>query len=228
MIKDIRPDERPDEKFLKFGAKALSDSELLAIILRTGSREENSAELAGKILGPSLGEDENILRIFDLEIEDLMKIKGIGRVKSLQIKAVAELSGRIFSATKKNNFMFNDPAVVAAHYMERLRHLKKEVVLLLMLSSSCALIKDTIISEGTVNASLFSPREVYLEALRCEAVNIILLHNHPSGSPEPSKADIDATKQVYEAGKVIGISLLDHIVIGDNVYVSMRERGLLK
>ena len=225
MIKDIQPEYRPDEKFLRFGPKALTNAELLAIILRTGSSEEHSVELAGRILHSGLSGTENILNILDLEIRDLMTIKGVGRVKALQIKAVAELSERIHNESTRHSLVFTEPETVAAHYMERLRHLKKEVVLLLALNSACALLKESIISEGTVNSSLFSPREIFLEALGCEAVNIILLHNHPSGSPEPSRADITGTKQVAQAGKIIGIGLLDHIIIGDNVYCSLKEEG---
>lgn len=228
MIKDIQPEYRPDEKFLRFGPKALTGAELLAIILRTGSSEEHSVELAGRILHSDLSGTENVLNILDLGIKDLMSIKGVGRVKALQVKAVAELSGRIHSESTRHSLVFTEPESVASHYMESLRHLKKEVVLMLALNSACALIKECLISQGTVNLSLFSPREIFLEAFNCEAVNIILLHNHPSGSPVPSSADISGTRQVAEAGGIIGINLLDHIIIGDNVYCSMKEEGYIK
>ncbi len=226
-IKEQQPEYRPDERFLKYGGKALTAAELLAIVIRTGSKDETSVELSKKILYSDLTHDEDILKIFDYELEDLQKIKGVGRVKALQIKAVAELSGRISRADTADSLVFSDPEKIAGHYMEQLRHLKKEIVILLLLNSACELIKEIRISEGTVNASLFSPREIFLEALRYEAVNIILLHNHPSGNPAPSEADIKGTLRVQDAGRLTGITLLDHIIIGDRAYISLREKGYL-
>lgn len=222
-MKELQPEYRPDEKFLAYGPKALSDAELLAIILRTGSRDEHSVDLARKILTRNRDDHISILNIFDYEYHELLKIKGIGRVKAIQIKALAELSLRIAQSHARSNLVFNQPATVAEYYMEQLCHEKKEIVVLLMLNSSCGLIKELILSTGTVNRSLLSAREILIQALKYEAVSIILLHNHPSGIPSPSAADIRYTESIAAAGELIGIPLDDHIIIGDHSYYSFKE-----
>lgn len=226
-MKDLQPDNRPDEKFLHLGPAALTEAELLAIILRTGSQEEHSVQLAEEILCRNDYERQDVLNILNLDLEELQKIKGVGIVKALQVKAVAELSLRIATTGKKKSLLMSDPNSIAQYYMERLRHNKREVVVLLMLNGACELIKDEIISQGTVNSALFSPREIFLEALKNEAVNIIILHNHPSGSVRPSKNDIEGTKRIKMAGEILGIQLLDHIIIGDRKYTSFQESGLI-
>lgn len=225
--KELDKKYRPDEKFLVYGPKVLTDAELLAIILRTGNKEERSVELSERILKSDIDSENNILNILNYEISDLIKIKGIGKVKALQIKSIAELSLRISKSSAKNRLSFQDPETIASYYMEQLRHKKREEVVLLMLNSAGNFMGDTVLFEGTVNASIFSPREIFLEALKRDAVGIILIHNHPSGSPVPSKADILGTKRVMEAGDMLGIALLDHIIIGDMTYTSFKEEGLL-
>ncbi len=226
-ISQLQPEQRPDEKFLNFGAGALTDSELLAIILRTGTKEESCTVLADRILSRGEESAKSLLNLFEYETEDLMKIKGIGKVKALKIRAVIELSKRIAMTSAAEKLSFNNPEAIAGYYMEQMRHSKKEQVLMLMLDSACHLIRDTVISLGTVNCALFSPREIFLEAVKNEAVNIILLHNHPSGDPTPSSNDKKATKRLKSAGDLIGIELLDHIIVGDRSYVSMKEEELL-
>lgn len=226
-MKDLQPDNRPDEKFLRLGPAALTEAELLGIILRTGSDEKHSVQLAEEILCKNSYESQDVLNILDLNMDELKKIKGVGTVKALQIKAVAELSLRIATTSKRKSLLMSDPNSIAQYYMEQLRHNKREVVVLLMLNSACELIKDEIISQGTVNAALFSPREIFLEALKNEAVNIIIIHNHPSGSVRPSKNDIEGTKRIKMAGEILGIALLDHIIIGDRKYTSFQESGLI-
>ena len=226
-IKQLGPEYRPDEKYLKFGPKALTDAELLAIILRTGSSDEHSVDLASRILKLGGLERENVLNPFRFEVNDLMKLKGVGLVKALQIKALCELSLRIAQSSTQKNLRFCDPESVAAHYMERLRHEKTEVVIMLALDSANQLLKEVEISSGTVNASLLAPREIFLEAVKCEAVNIILLHNHPSGLTNPSSADVESTKRIKQAGQLMGIRLEDHLIIGDMRYLSFKEEGLI-
>lgn len=226
-IKDLLPEYRPDEKFLAFGPKALTDPELLAIILRTGSSEEHSVDLARRILTPSGDQHISILNIFNVEYHELLKMKGVGKVKALQIKALAELSLRISQSKARNQLIFNHPETVARYYMEQLRHEKKEMVVLLLLDSACGLIKELLISVGTVNASVLSAREIFIAALKYEAVSFIVLHNHPSGSPNPSKADLHFTEMIINAGRLIGIMLADHIIIGDNKYFSFKESELI-
>ncbi|MGI6071975.1 MAG: RadC family protein [Lachnospiraceae bacterium] len=226
-IKSMQADYRPDEKFIKYGPEALTCAELLAIILRTGVSGMSSLELTKELLYNEESRNEDVLGILRIRLEDLMKIKGIGKVKALQIKAVAELSCRIARSRAAEGLSFTEPETIADYYMEQMRHQKTERVVLLLLNSACRLIKDMVISQGTVNYSPFSPREIYLQALKHEAVSVILLHNHPSGDVKPSKADIEGTNHVYDAGKMLGINLLDHIIIGDGIYFSFKEKGLI-
>lgn len=223
---DLPADERPYEKCIKYGAKALSDAELLAAILRTGAKGEKSVDLARNILQLSKS-CNGILGIYHSSIEELMQIKGVGKVKAVQIKCVAELSKRFNKAMCQERLSFDEPYSIAQYYMEELRHEECERLLLLMLDTKNGLIKDTVISIGTVNASLVSPRELFIEALKAGAVNIILLHNHPSGDASASREDIILTKQIGKCGNLLGIKLLDHIIIGDNKYMSFREQKML-
>ena len=225
-MKDLQPEYRPDEKFISYGPKALSDVELLAIILRTGSNDCHSVELARTILTAGK-ENPDILSIFQYELQELQKIKGVGRVKALQVKAIAELSLRIAQSQARPQLAFDNPSSIADYYMEQLRHEKQEKVILLMLNSACDLIKEETISFGTVNASILSPREIFILSLKYEAVYIILLHNHPSGKAVPSQADLEFTNIIFQAGQIIGIKLLDHIIIGDHSYFSFKERHLI-
>ncbi|MDO4321591.1 MAG: DNA repair protein RadC [Lachnospiraceae bacterium] len=223
-MKSIPKEERPYEKCLAKGADSLSDAELLAVILRTGSKGESALELSRKILAQH-GEGNGLLGIYHMSISDLTRVKGLGKVKAVQLKCVAELSKRIARRTFSDGVSFKDPAAVARYYMEELRHQEQEVLILAMLNSKGRLIRDMVISKGTVRSSLISPREIFIEAVRHQAVSIILLHNHPSGVPDPSGDDILLTERIREAGKLLGIELLDHIIIGDCQAVSMREQG---
>jgi len=225
-MKEMPHEERPYEKCLQYGAAVLTDAELLAVIIRTGAKGTQSLELARNILqfSPSHG---GILGIHHLTVKDLMSIRGIGKVKAIQIKCIAELSSRIAKATSPQSLSFQSPDVIARHYMEEMRHKHQEELLLIALNTKNRFICDRIISKGTVNSSLVSPREIFIDALQNNAVNIIILHNHPSGDPTPSREDISITERIKEAGSIIGITLLDHIVIGDNCYVSFNEQQIL-
>ena len=156
-----------------------------------------------------------------------MKIKGVGKVKALQLLAIGELSRRIAKTSIDKGEVFCEPEMIARYYMEDMRHLQREEVILVLMNSKSQIIKDEVISKGTVNSSILSPREIFLLALKYNAVHIVLLHNHPSGDPTPSKEDLLMTARVAEAGKLIGISLMDHLIIGDNKYISLKERGFL-
>lgn len=226
MIQNICKDELPYEKCLQHGAKALSDTELLAVLLRTGTKGLSVLELANHITSPQSG-DEGILNIHHLTLEKLKSIKGIGTVKAVQILCLSELAKRLAKASAKEGLILNLPSTIAEYYMEEMRHWEQEHMKLLMLNTKSKLLGETDISKGTVNASLISPRELFIEALEKHAVAIILIHNHPSGDPTPSTADLFLTKRVQEAGKLIGIELLDHIIIGNNCYISFSEQKLL-
>ncbi len=226
-MKAIPEEERPYEKCLAGGAGCLSDAELLAVILRTGVRGESALELSRKVLA-SQGDGQGLLGIYHMSVSDLQKIRGVGKVKAVQLKCIAELSRRIARTQASGKLSFRDPASVAEYYMEEMRHQEQEILRVLMLNSKGMLIHDEAVSKGTVRASLISPREIFISALRHLAVSIILVHNHPSGIPDPSREDILLTRRVMEAGRLIGIELLDHIIIGDRAAVSMREQGILQ
>ncbi|MFR3727414.1 RadC family protein [Lacrimispora sp.] len=226
-MKDIPTDERPYEKCLKEGAQGLSDAELLSIIIRTGTREENSLILAQKILALNYPK-KGILGLLHLSMQELMQIKGIGRVKGAQLLCIGELSRRIWKKTARlETASFHNPLDIVNYFVEDMRHREQELVYIMLLNTKGVLIKDVMISQGTVNASVVSPREIFIEAVKYHAVSLVLVHNHPSGDPSPSREDISLTKRVKEAGELLGIRLLDHIIIGDNSYISLKERGIL-
>jgi DNA repair protein RadC len=226
-MKDIPSDERPYEKCLKEGAQSLSDAELLSVIIRTGNREENSLALAQKILALNYPK-KGILGLLHLSMQELMQIKGIGKVKGAQLLCIGELSKRIWKKTAHlGEVSFHNPLDIVNYYVEDMRHREQELVYVMLLNTKGFLIRDVMISQGTVNASVVSPREIFIEAVKHHAVSLVLIHNHPSGDPTPSREDILLTKRVKEAGELIGIRLLDHIIIGDNCYISLKERGIL-
>ena len=159
-------------------------------------------------------------------MQELMKIHGIGKVKAIQLKCIGELSKRMATAAAKPELSFHHPVTIAKYYMERLRHEEQELLYCMMLDGHNHLSGEQLLSRGTVNATLITPREVFVEAVKYLAVNLILVHNHPGGDPSPSQADLDVTERIYHCGELLGIHLLDHIIIGDHRYVSFREKGI--
>lgn len=226
MIEE-KKNEFPYERFERVGAGALTDAELIAIILRTGTVGEDALSLAHKVLALSNGSETGILALHSLPLEELLKIKGIGKVKAIRLKCVAEICARMQMRSKRAMLSFDDPATVAGLYMERMRHLETEHVYLLLCDNKNHILKEILISKGTVNASVISPREIFIEALRYHAVSVLLIHNHPSGDPSPSEQDILVTRNIMEASRLIQIPLLDHIIIGDNIFTSLKEKGYL-
>ena len=223
----LRPEDRPDEKMLRYGVEALSDSELLAVILRTGRKNCSCVELAEELLRPE-GDTSGLEVLARKDLQSLRAINGIGTVKAWQIKAVCALASRMAVRQAKQKIRFQHPSTVADYFMEKLRYLEQETVYGLMLNGKNELIHEVMISKGTVNMSLVTPREVLLLALQCRAVFVILLHNHPSGDPSPSEDDIKITQRIREAGELVGIRLMDHIILGENTYYSLREEGFLR
>ncbi len=223
-MKEMPESEQPYEKCEKYGAHCLSDSELLAVILRTGSRGECSTELARRLLQKLPG--KTITGLFHSSLEQLREIKGIGRVKAIQLLCLTEIAKRMLKGRKQlEELICEEPAQIAAYFMPSMRFLETEQVRLLVLNGRHAVVNNLVISNGSFNSALASPREVFYYALKHKAVAIILLHNHPSGDPSPSREDLLLTKRIAETGKLIGIPLLDHIIIGDNRYISVRESG---
>ncbi len=223
-VKELPDTERPYEKCLMYGAEALTDAELISVIIRTGSRGERCVDLAHRILnaGP-----DGLLNLLQLDIKQLTKIHGIGNVKAVQLKCVGELAKRIASTRRRQQVVLESPESIASYYMERMRHETQEILMLAMFDSKSMLIGEKVVSVGTSNAALISAREIYRMALQEHAVYIVILHNHPSGNPEPSREDIQVTRKIKQSGEILDILLMDHIIIGDNRYFSFREQDIL-
>ncbi len=222
MIKDIPAAERPRERMIQYGAENLSNADLLAILLRTGSAKESVVQLANKILS----EMKSIQALYDVTIEELTKIKGIGPAKAIQIKAAIELGKRIVRHSPLEKIQIRSPKDVSDYLMEDMRYLKQERFLILLLDTKNNIIGKEEISRGTLNSSIVHPREVFKPAIKRSVSAIIVAHNHPSGDPTPSHEDIEVTKRLVEAGKILGIDVLDHVIIGDMRYISLKEKGL--
>ena len=226
-IKELPSAERPYEKLEQYGAKALTNAELLAIIIKTGTKDETAVGLAQKVLKLNTDEKDNLKFLCDLTVEEFTKIKGIGKIKAIQLKAVCELATRINSVSSYKEKQILRPKDIAEILMERTRFEKQEILKVAMLNNKNKLIRIKEIAKGGGNFVAATIRSILNEAVKIEAAKIILIHNHPTGDPTPSKQDIEFTKNVEQASKILGIQLLDHIVIGDLKYVSifsMREK----
>lgn len=218
--KELPDSEKPYEKFIKTGPASLSDAELLAVIIRTGTNGRKSIDVAQQFL--HMGKS-SLLNLYEASYEDMLQIQGIGRVKAIQLKCIAELSRRITETRYRDRVCLNSARSIADYYMERLRHEKQEKLLLAMFDVKCRLIEDALLSIGSATSTCASPREIFLTALSHNAVHIILVHNHPSGVAEPSGDDDAVTDRVAAGGALLGIPLSDHIIIGDKVYYSYKE-----
>lgn len=219
-LKQIPQSERPREKLLKYGKENLSDSELLALILKTGTKNENALELSLNIL-KEIGKLENLRTI---NYESLLKIKGIGQVKSIELLAIAELSKRIYynkTITKKERY--KNPEIIYEKNKYLFLDLKQEHFYCLYLNSKKELIERKLLFMGTLNKSIVHPREVFKEAYNLSASSIVCLHNHPSGDPAPSSDDVMFTNSLMKIGKLNQIPIIDHIIVGDNSYYSFYE-----
>ena len=240
-IKDLPENERPRERLHKYGPEILKDSELLAIILKSGFQGTSAVQLGEQIL---IALDGDLKRMADYKSKQFEKIKGVGEAKAAQIVAALELGKRLarFHAERDK---ITSPSDVADLMMSKMRYLQKEIVCVLCLDTKGGVttkgvagdldddltwgkkLSEATVFEGTLNASVFHPREIFRFAIEESANSIVLVHNHPSGDPQPSQEDIRATKQLIEAGNQIGIKVLDHIVIGDGIFVSLKEEGFI-
>lgn len=223
-ILDLPISERPLEKLLSLGAESLSNSELLAIVLRCGVRGENVLSLSQRILSELQGLDG----IMNASYKEITSINGIKKVKASQILAIAELFRR-FNTLKslKNEISISSPKDIANMLITEMNGLNQEILKLVVLNTKNKVIKVKDVFKGSLNSSIVHPREIFAEAIKCGGASIIICHNHPSGDPTPSKEDINITIRVKECGKIIGIDLLDHIIIGDNKYLSLKEKGII-
>ena len=234
-IKQLPETERPYEKLELHGEKMLSNAELLAIIIKSGTKENTSVELANQVLllgdnksynnNQNLNEDNCLLQnLQNVSMEELMQINGIGKVKAIQIKAVCELAKRMATPSNKHKVKINSSEDIANLFMEELRTEKVEFVKLILLNSKNYIVKIVDISKGGTNSAIVEPKEILQEALKTAAPRMIIIHNHPSGDSTPSRADIEMTKRLFSAANIVGIQLLDHIVIGDRCYTSIFSR----
>ncbi len=225
-MKELPSSERPYERCEKYGPAILSDAELLSVIIRTGTFNQRSSDVAMKVLN-SHKLHKGLIALYYLSYPELRKIDGIGKVKAIQLLCIAELTKRLGKISKGEKPLFQEPKEIAMYFMEELRILQTERVYLLMMDGKSRMLHHENITIGTANTSVANPREIFQKALQYDAVYIVLIHNHPSGDPTPSESDAAATKRLRESGKLIGIPLMDHIIIGDRQFISMKERGYI-
>lgn len=215
--------DRPRERLLQQGPQHLTEAELLAILIGKGTKRKTAIDLARELLDRY----ESLEDLFSRSPSELMKVKGIGSAKAATLFAAFQLVRRIQSERKREKPIFKRPSDVRDHYLPLMRDLRKEVFKVLLLSRANRLIKEVNVSEGTLDASLVHPREVFREALLESAAGVILIHNHPSGNPTPSEEDLRITRQLVEAGRLMGIKVYDHIILAGDDYRSLADEGLL-
>lgn len=223
-IKSLPAEERPMEKGLFQGMDRLSNAELLALLINSGTADKSAIALAEEVLGRGKG----IFGLRDMTAQELMEIRGIGKGKAARILASLELGKRVSSILPRDMVSIDSPESIAVLFMEELRHLKQETFRILLLNAKGEVISTEIISTGELTSTLVHPREVFRPAVKKSAAAVVLVHNHPSGDPQPSREDIETTSRLQECGKMMGIRVIDHIVIGDGIYVSMMSEGLMK
>ena len=221
-IKKLPESERPYEKLQIFGAEKLSNAELLSIIIKTGSKEATSIDLAYKVLNLETEKKQKSLRdAFNHSIEEFMSIKGIGRVKAIQLVAVSELARRMSKPIDILNLKITSPKDVYNLLADEMKYEKKEIVKLIILNIKNNILKILDLVSGGTNFAYIEPKDILQEAIKINAPKIILVHNHPSGDPNPSKQDILITNKIEECSKMLGIELIDHVIIGSMGYVSI-------
>ena len=223
-IKELPADERPREKLLRYGCQFLSNGELLAILIGTGTRDRSALSVAERILAM---EETGISHLTDCTPEELCRIEGMGIAKSCKVVAAIELGKRIAQSPREKRYTVGTPEEVAALYMEEMRYLKKEYFKVLCLNTKNEILSVENTSIGNLNSSIVHPREVFRSAVKKGAAAIIVIHNHPSGNPMPSQNDLDITRRLCEAGQLLGIPVLDHLIIGDGVFISLKEKMLM-
>lgn len=227
LFRDSRNDSLPYERCMKSGPESLSDVELLAVLLRTGTKERDVLSLSTDILSRDYLHD-GISALLHMTYEELLGIKGIGKVKATQIICLLEMCKRIWRSTAgSDNPIFSNPETIASYYNSELRFLEREKLKLVFLDQRKRLISDMNMTTGTINSSLVNVREILIESLRRRAVGIVILHNHPGGISDPSVEDIEITDKLKEGCNAIGIKLFDHIIIGESDYYSFSERNII-
>ena len=216
-IKEMNEDSRPRERLVKFGVENLSDAELLALILEKGTKQENVIEMSNRLINK-----HGLNKLSDCSLKELQKIKGIGFAKACQILALFEINKRNVLSEKPRTFISSAKSVFDL-MNEKLKDEKQEHFIAILLNNRNYFIKEQLLTKGVLDASIIDPREVFKPAIKNSASRIILVHNHPSGNPEPSKEDLEVTKKLFEAGELLGIKVLDHVIIGRDKYWSWKE-----
>lgn len=223
-LRDLPLSERPREKAQRFGMEQLSTAELLAILLGSGTRQDSALDLANRLLSRTqLG----VTDLAGFTLRQFMELPGIGIAKATTLQACFEIGRRQQMVVADSAQRLNSPQAVVELVRGRLAHLKREVFLVIQLNVKNDVIAEEIVSQGTINASIVHPREVFQNAIKNGAAAIIVTHNHPSGDPAPSDEDIQVTKRLVETGKIIGIPLLDHVIIGKHDSFSLKAHGML-
>jgi DNA repair protein RadC len=222
-IMDLPTSERPQEKMFKYGAETLTNSELLALILRSGTSGENIISLCTRVLKESGG----LNGLLNLRVEECTQLKGIKEAKAAQIMALAEISKRFKSYKAEDTYKISSPKDAAQLVMESMRYLNQEVLKVILLNTKNVVIGIKDVSMGSINSSIVHPREVFCEAVKRSCASIIVCHNHPSGDPTPSSEDINVTHRLKECGNLLGIELIDHLVIGNGIFISLKEKGIV-
>ncbi len=222
-IKDLPQAERPRERMERLGPEALSNRELLAVLLRTGTRSASALQVADELL-VRFG---SVRDLAAASVEELVSVRGIGPAKAIHVLAALEFAKRLQEHTGDELDLINNPGDAAGIVMEDMRRLDREHFVILMLNTKHRVMAKKVVSIGHLNASLVHPRELFKDVIRRSSAAVILVHNHPSGDPTPSEDDLSITRRLVDAGNLLGISVLDHVIVGDHRYVSLREQGLL-
>lgn len=223
MMKDVHIADRPRERLIRQGAESLSNQELIAILLGSGTKQESVLHLANRVLTFF----EQIHELKNATIEEIMSIKGIGKAKAVQLLAAVELGRRLSQQQTEERYTIRSPQDAASYLMPDMTSLKQEHFVVLFLNVKNQVLHKQTIFIGSLNASIVHPREIFREAVKRSAASIICAHNHPSGNPSPSSEDIDVTKRLIESGLIMGIELLDHVIIGDHKFISLKEKGYM-
>lgn len=223
-IKEMIPSERPREKMILYGAASLTNAEILALLIKNGTKKENAMQIATRIIN---SDEKGIYALHNISLEELSKTQGIGTAKATTILVAIELGKRIASSKNIQQGTIREVRDVVDIYMEKLRYEKREHFKMLSLDAKGNIISDDLISLGDLTSSIVSPREVFNIAIKKSASSLIFIHNHPSGDPTPSKEDVKVTKTLIDVAKMLNMSVLDHIVIGDGTFVSMKAKNII-
>jgi DNA repair protein RadC len=231
-IQDLGESDRPRERLVRLGAQALSNAELVAILMRTGTRGLSALDVAHRVLSlgregllPAEEPEPGLRHLVTLTLEQLERVPGVGLAKAVQLKAAVEL-GRRVATSQSARTSVRSPRDVSTLVMEEMRFLDREQFRIVLLDAKNHVLGVRVVSVGSLSSSIVHPREIFKEAIARSSAAIILVHNHPSGDPTPSREDVEVTRRLVEAGRLLGIEVLDHVVVGDNKYVSFKEKGI--